>query len=151
MADIYHQRVKLLQIPFVVAWFATLIALNFFIPTYWKFTRAVSFACWWSVLAIGIRLSEKKPKEPSSPLDPSVQPLGTSVMNRELYEKALDHNREQQTVFFWLWLLGLLIAIVGVYFKMQYYQTAGFLITLGLFLTSFLLKTLSPKKHVPPA
>jgi len=145
MTGIYHQVLNRRQIPFVVAWFIVFSALYYFIPTSWRITQAISLTCWWSVLAIGIRHFQKA-KEQYRPLKPSILPLATSAMNQELYEKALEHNRERQQLFIWLWLIGLLVAIAGIYFQSRYHKMAAFLITLGLFLTSFLSKTIFPKQ-----
>ena len=140
MTSLYQTKVKLRQIPFVLFWFAVLIFIYFLIPSHWKFAQALLLMCWWSALAFGIRYFEPKKEAESTTLP--VSQVSTYPFNQELYQKAIEHNLERRTIFIRLWLIGLPIALVGVYFKMHHFRTAGFLITIGLFLTSFLSKNL---------
>ena len=140
MTSIYQTKVRVTQIPFVVLWFAILMAVNILIPHQLKFIKALLLLSWWSVLAYGIHYFESKKERASN--TPKIEQIYVYPMNEELYKKAIEHNREQQVIFIRLWLAGLLIVIVGIYFKMHQFKTAAFLITTGLFLTSFLSKSL---------
>jgi hypothetical protein len=151
MPGFYHQILNRRQILFVIAWFAIFLTISYLIPSSWKSIQTVSLAGWWIVLVFGVRQLSPTSKGPAPVPKPPVKSKPISALNLELYNKALEHNRESLRYLLWIWFFGVLVVLAGILIRNHFYKISSILITIGLFFASLLSKRFFPNKRDPGA